>query len=57
MSLVLSGNMSTFADDLIFDMSDFSVSWKLLLTLQYFTGVTMPYRSFPSTSNKVICGG
>ena len=48
--------MNIFADDLIFDMSDFSFSWKLLLTLRYFIDVTMPYRCFSNSSNKVICG-
>ena len=56
MLLVLSPKISIFADDLIFDMSDFSFSWKLL-TLRYFIDVTMPHRSFSNSSNKAICDG
>ena len=56
MLLVLSPKISIFADDLIFDMSDFSLSWKLL-TLRYFIDVTMPHRSFSNSSNKAICDG
>ena len=52
MLLVLPAKMNIFADNLVFDMSDFSFSWKMLLTLRY--DVTMPYRSFSNSSNKVI---
>ena len=57
MLLVLLAKMKMFAHGLVFDMSDFSFYWNLLLTLRYFTDVTMPYRCFSNSFNKVTCGG